>query len=56
MLGIISLVYQGRTFTNSNRIQSSVNEMLIAHRIVRKDFAKDEPFIGPVGEQPQSWF
>ena len=50
MLGIIFLVYQGQTFTNSNRIQSSLNEMLIAHKIVRKDFAKDKPFIGLVGE------
>jgi hypothetical protein len=38
------------------RVQTLVNDMLTIDGIVREEFAKDEPFIGPVSEQPRPLF
>ena len=46
MLDILSIAYEGQTFSNSNRIQSLEIDILTIHGIVKKDFAKNEPFIG----------
>jgi hypothetical protein len=37
-------------------VQTSVNDTMTVDGIVREEFAKDEPFIGPVGEQPRPSF
>jgi hypothetical protein len=33
-----------------------MNEMMTIDKIIRKEFAEDEPFIGHVGEQPRPTF
>jgi hypothetical protein len=43
-------------FRLATQVQSPVNDMMKIDGIVRKEFAKDEPFIGPVGEQPRPSF
>jgi hypothetical protein len=43
-------------FWLATRVQTSVNDTMTIDGIVREEFAQDEPFIGPVGEQPRPSF